>query len=171
MAYQRLKQSSKQWETPQIEPDQLSTEVKGGMAPDKRDIVESVNARAQKRHEMKKQPLADMEVLPDSSELIGDERVGIRDWGYLAKKNTPYGVNAFFNSLPPGMDIEDQEICDIRQMTLRTYDGGMGYPGDGWSMRTRGSQMPMKKDVGRPETTNYVGNDRLGPPEVSGGGN
>jgi hypothetical protein len=26
--------------------------------------------------------------------------------------------NAFFNTLPPGMDIEDQEVCDIRRMGL-----------------------------------------------------
>ncbi len=166
-----LKQSSKQWETRQMEPDQLATPMKGGMSPSKHDVVESANARAQKRHEMKRQPLADMEVLPDSTELVGDERVGIRDWGYLAKKNTPYGVTAFFNSLPPGMDIEDQEVCDIREMTLRTYEGGMGYPGDGWTVRMRGSQMRMTKDAGRPQTTNYIGDDRLGPPEVSGGGN
>ena len=166
-----LKQNSKQWATPQIEADQLATEVKGGMAPNMRDIIESANARAQKRHEMKRQPLADMDVLPDSTSLEGDERVGIRDWGYLAKKNIPYGVNAFFNSLPPGMDIEDQEVCDIREMTMRTYEGGMGYPGDGWVKRMRGTQMPMTKDYGRPETTNYLGDDKLGPPEVSGGGN
>ena len=27
---------------------------------------------------------------------------------------------AFFNSLPPGMDIEDQEFADIRQMGFNT---------------------------------------------------
>src|SRR3974390_1404590 len=114
MAYKKVTQSGKQWETPQITPEQLSTPTYGGGAPSAVDVIKSANDRAQTRPEGKNPHLADTEVLPDSSELVGDERVGIRDHGYLSKKNTPYGVNAFFNSLPPGMDIEDQEICDIR---------------------------------------------------------
>jgi hypothetical protein len=163
-----LKQSKKQWETGQIEAEQMSTELSGGKSPGNHDIQKSVNARAQKRHEMKKQELADLEVLPDSSALVGDERVGVRDWGYLVKKNLEFGVNAFYNSLPPGMDIEDQENCDIREMEMRVYDQGLGYPGDGWTTRTRGSQMPNIKDLGRQEETNYVGKRRLDPPEVAG---
>lgn len=31
------------------------------------------------------------------------------------KKGTPAGLGAMFNSLPPGMDIDDQEQADIRQ--------------------------------------------------------
>lgn len=35
--------------------------------------------------------------------------------------NSRYMNNAtFFTTLPPGMDIEDQEICDIRQMDVNT---------------------------------------------------
>jgi hypothetical protein len=128
------------------------------MAPDKKDVIRSVNARAQKRHEMKNQHLADEEVLPDSSEVVGDERVGIRDSGYLVKKNLEFGVNAFYLSLPPGMDIEDQENADIREMQLVVYDTGLGYPGDGWTPRRgTGNQMPRVKDVGRPGETNYMG--------------
>ena len=167
----KLTQSGKQWETPQITPSQLATETVGGMAPSHIDIIKSANARGQKRHEMKKQALADLEVLPDSSELVGDERVGIRNEGYLAKKNLEFGVNALYNSLPPGMDIEDQEVCDIRQMELRVYDGGLGYEGDGWVVRQRGKQMPNKKDWGRNEETNYMGSKGLNPPKVAGGGN
>lgn len=152
-----LKQK-KQWETPQVVPEQLSTELHGGMAPDKADVIRSVNARAQKRHEMKRQKVADEEVLPDSSEMVGDERVGTRNNGYLVKKNLEFGVNAFYNSLPPGMDIEDQEVCDIREMDLVVYDTGLGYPGDGWTPRRgTGNQMPRVKDVGRPGETNYLG--------------
>lgn len=163
---------TKQWETPQIESKQLATEVVGGEAPSREDIIRSANARAQKRHEMKRQQLADMEVLPDSSELAGDERVGVRNWGYLAKKNLEFGVNAFYNSLPPGMDIEDQEVCDIREMKMVVYDTGLGYPGDGWTIRRRGRQMPNTPDHGRPGETNYVGDgDRLNSPSVAGGGN
>lgn len=172
MAYRKLTQDGKtNWETPQVTPDQLATEMYGGNAPTHIDVIKSANARAQTRHEMKRQALADLEVLPDSSELLGDERVGIRNAGYLAKKNVPFGVNAMFNSLPPGMDIEDQEVCDIRQEELRIYEGGLGYPGDGWVKRTRGRQMPNKKDTGRNAETNYMGTAGLTQPEVTGGGN
>jgi|SRR5579871_1891369 len=172
MAYRKLTQSGRtNWETPQVTPNQLATEMVGGSAPTHIDVIKSANARAQKRHEMKNQPLADLEVLPDSSELLGDERVGIRNSGYLAKKNTPFGVNAMFNSLPPGMDIEDQEVCDIREEEIRVYEGGLSYPGDGWVKRTRGRQMPNRKDTGRQAETNYVGDSGMDYPSVTGGGN
>jgi hypothetical protein len=169
----KLNQSHRQYETPQVTPDQLATPQYGGDAPSRDDVVRSVNARAQVRHEMKRQDLADVEVVPDSSELVGDERVGVRNWGYLAKKGLEFGVNAFYNSLPPGMDIEDQELCDIREMKMVVYDTGLGYPGDGWAVRQRGSQMPNKKDTGRKSETNYIGGGKriLNPPKVSGGGN
>lgn len=160
----KAQQGKKQWETPQITPDTLATKVKGGDAPSKDDIVESANARAQKRHEMKKQHLADMQVLPDSAELRGNEMVGIRDTGYLVKKNLEYGVNAFYNSLPPGMDIEDQENCDIRAMDLVVYEHGISYPGDGWTNK----QSDRKSDYGRPENTNYMGGSDVGDNELAG---
>jgi hypothetical protein len=147
-----------QWETPQIIPDQTATELFGGEAPTHVDVIKSANARGQKRHEMKRQGLADLEVLPDSAEMMGDEMVGIRDKGYLVKKNLEFGVNAMYNSLPPGMDIEDQENCDIRQEQMVVYEGGVGFPGDGWTPRRgSGNQMPRKMDKGRPGETNYVG--------------
>ena len=111
------------WETPQITPDQSATEFFGGMAPSKDDIIRSANARSMRRHEVKQQHLADMDVLPDSAELMGNEMVGIRDTGYIAKKNLEFGVNAMYNSLPPGMDIEDQEYCDIRRMQVVDVTG------------------------------------------------
>lgn len=159
----KMTQSGKQWESPQVISDQMATEIYGGMAPDKKDIIRSANARGAKRHEMKNQPLADLEVLPDSAELMGNEMVGIRDSGYLAKKNLEYGPNAFYNSLPPGMDIEDQENCDIRKEDMVAYEGGLGYPGDGWVARPRGGQMPRKKDMGRQAETNYVGSRGVDP--------
>lgn len=167
----KLNQKSRQYETGQITPDQLATPVVGGMTPSKEDIIRSANARAQQRHEMKGQDLADMGFLPDSSELLGDECVGVRNYGYLAKKGLDFGVNAMYNSLPPGMDIEDQEVCDIREMKMVVYDTGLGYPGDGWATRMRGRQMPNKKDLGRPGMTNDLGPDGLDPPSVAGGGN
>jgi hypothetical protein len=102
---------------------------------------------------MKRQSLADEEVLPDSAEMAGNERVGIEDNGYLAKKGIEFGVNAMFNSLPPGMDIEDQEVCDIRKEDMVIYSGGISYPGDGWTRKQAG----RAKDMGRPAGTNYIG--------------
>ena len=150
------------WESAQVAPDQSATEFFGGSAPTHVDVIKSANARGQKRHEMKQQGLADLEVLPDSAELLGNEMVGVRDSGYIAKKNLEYGVNAMYQSLPPGMDIEDQENCDIRKMELRIYEGGLSYPGDSWEgQRTRGSQMPNVKDTGRNGKTNYMGTKGL----------
>jgi hypothetical protein len=160
--------SSGMWETPQITSQQTATEMFGGMAPSKDDVIRSANARAQKRHEMKNQGLADLEVLPESTELLGNEMVGIRDAGYLTKKNLEFGVNAMYNSLPPGMDIEDQEVCDIREEELVIYDRGLGYPGDGWATRTRGSQMNRKIDSGRNEKTNYMGTQGFNPKNPRG---
>jgi hypothetical protein len=151
------------YETPQITPEQLATEVYGGEAPTHVDVIKSANARAQKRHEMKNQALADLEVLPDSAELAGNELVGVRNSGYITKKALEFGVNAMTFSLPPGMDIEDQENCDIREEQLVVFDRGMSYPGDGWAPRERGSQMSRKTDVGRPRETNYMGTKGLNP--------
>jgi len=155
----KTQQGKKQWETRQITTKQLSTPMKGGMAPTNDDIVESANARAQKRHEVKGQPLADMQVLPDSAEMRNNEMVGIRDAGYLVKKNLEYGINAFYNSLPPGMEIEDQENADIRAMDLITYKGGMSFPGDGWT----NEQSSRSLDTGRDQNTNYMGGSSVEP--------
>lgn len=151
----------KMYETPQITPDQLATEMYGGEAPTHTDIIKSANARAQKRHEMKGQHVADVGVLPDSAEMIRNELVGVRNSGYLVKKGLEFGVNAFYNSLPPGMDIEDQENADIRMMDLYAYEGGLGYPGDGWVLRKPGSMMPKKKDMGRPAETNDIPSEKI----------
>ena len=115
------------YETPQITADQLATPIYGGDAPTHVDIIKSANARAQMRHEMKRQGLADLEVLPDSAESAGNEMIGVRNSGYLTKKGLEYGVNSMTFSLPPGMDIEDQEIADIRRMGINTQ-GGMPTP-------------------------------------------
>lgn len=143
----KIQSGSKQWESPQVEPKQTGTKIKGGMAPSKEDIMDSANARGTKRHDMKGQALADVGVLPDSAAMMGNEMVGIKNHGYLVKKNLEFGPQVHYNSLPPGMDIEDQENCDIRKMEMKTVTA-MGYPGDGW---TDG------EDYGRPGMTNYGG--------------
>lgn len=55
---------------------------------------------------------------------------------YIIKKGTPYGEAAKFNFLPPGMDINDQEMRDIRDMPFRQVVD-MSYPEDGWSPAPR----------------------------------
>jgi len=147
-------QGRSQYETPQITPDQIGTQMYGGMAPSKEDVVRSANARGSKRHEMKGEDVADVNVLPESAMMAGNEMVGVKDNGYLVKKGLEFGVNAFYNSLPPGMDIEDQELTDQREMQMVVYEGGVSFPGDGWTQRQLGSQMPRSLDMGRPAMTN-----------------
>jgi hypothetical protein len=76
--------------------------------------------------------MPDENVLPSSGGEVLD-KAGIKDSGYLTKKGTPSGMEAKFNHLPPGMNIEDQQICDIRAQEVLTYKGGISYPGDGWT--------------------------------------
>lgn len=147
-----VKGQKKQWESPQIEPKQLRTKVYGGKAPTKENIVKSANARGGMRHDMKGQELADIGVLPDSARMKGNEMVGIKNHDYLVKKNLEYGPSVMYNSLPPGMDIEDQENCDIRAMQMKTVTS-MGYPGDGWA----DNEMSSERDYGRPSKTNDKG--------------
>jgi len=127
-----LKRKGMETESPQAAKDGISTMTYGGEAPDRHDIVKSANARAQKRHEMKGDMVSDYNVLPESSKMVNNEMVGVKDNGYLVKKGLQFGVNAFYNSLPPGTDIEDQENSDIRKMEMLEYKGGIGYPGDGF---------------------------------------
>lgn len=68
---------------------------------------------------------------------IGEKSGFIVD-GYLDKGGTPYGEAAKFNFLPPGMDISNQENCEIHDMPLRRLTAE-SYPGDGW--------MPAPKDI------------------------
>jgi hypothetical protein len=145
------------YETPQTTPNQLSTPMFGGTAPSKDDVIRSAHARGGMRHEMKNSELADIDVIPDSAEMLGNEMVGVRNNGYLVKKGLEFGVNAFYNTLGPGMDIEDQENADIRAMDMVVYEGGISFPGDGWTHRSLGGQMPRTKDMGRPAMTNKNG--------------
>jgi hypothetical protein len=122
---------AKMYESPQVSGDEMSTSKVGGNAPSGNDVAKSANARSEKRHEVRGSKYADMSVLPSSGGGSLD-KAGIHNEGYLVKKGTPHGVNAMFNSLPPGMDIEDQELTDQRKMELKTIVG-LGYPGDGWT--------------------------------------
>lgn len=115
----------------QVARDGLSTPMKGGSMPDKHDIIESANARAQKRHAMKSPSDNEADSLfPGAGDGECLDKAGVSNSGYITKKGTPYGVEAMFNTLPPGMDIEDQETTDIRKMPYREIVG-KSYPGDG----------------------------------------
>lgn len=109
-----------------------STKTFGGNAPNESDVIKSANARSKMRHETGGDKFADVNVLPKSGGESVD-KTGINDSGYLVKKGTPYGVEVFFNTLPPGSDITDQEMADIREEPMKTYSGGISYPGDGWT--------------------------------------
>lgn len=54
----------------------------------------------------------------------------ISDASYINKKGTPSGESAMFNRMPPGMDISNQECCDINDMPMRKLLD-LSYPGDG----------------------------------------
>ena len=56
---------------------------------------------------------------------------------YIVKKGTVYGEAAKLNIMPPGMDINDQTLRDIRDMPLKVYSGGESFPGDGWTPTPR----------------------------------
>jgi len=118
------------YESPQSARDGLATGSFGGKSPDAKAVIKSANARGGKRHEMKGDSLADVNVLPRSGGQSLDKD-GINDTGYLTKKGLEYGNSAMYNTLPPGMDIDDQENIDSRSMPMRTYDGGVSYPTDG----------------------------------------
>lgn len=49
---------------------------------------------------------------------------------YIVKKGTEYGEAAKLNMMPPGMDISDQKMSDIREMPLKKVISE-SYPGDG----------------------------------------
>jgi hypothetical protein len=67
----------------------------------------------------------------DSLKSESLDRPGFETSGYIVKKGTPSGESAMFNHMPPGMDIDNQEMVDIRQMKLKKITS-MGYEGDGW---------------------------------------
>lgn len=71
------------------------------------------------------------------------DRAGIKDTGYHDKKGTPQGQSVtpsgvsgyIFNQLPPGDNINDQSVADIKRtdsMRVKKVTD-MGYPGDGWT--------------------------------------
>jgi hypothetical protein len=87
----------------------------------------------------------------------------ITDVEARAKKGTPgregrpggdsgsrFMANAvFYNTLPPGMDIEDQEMCDIRKMGI-SFNGNMpeaGATGDVTNMEV--NPMSLRKGFSR----------------------
>lgn len=75
--------------------------------------------------------LPDVGTLPSSGGESLDKS-GVKDSGYLTKKGTPSGSGAKFNKMPPGTNIDDQEVADIRSMETKSWQGGLSYPGDGW---------------------------------------
>ena len=64
------------------------------------------------------------------------DRAGLSTSGYITKKGTPVTMGAeigyIFNRMPPGMDIENQDVADIRAESMKQIVETSGYPGDGW---------------------------------------
>lgn len=121
--------SKKMYESPQAASDGMATPMG---ADSESGVKSAANARSAKRHAVKSPSDSEADSLfpgAGSGEVL--DRAGVSNGGYIVKKNTPYGVGAMFNTLPPGMDIEDQEIADIREMPYKEVTG-KSYPGDGW---------------------------------------
>ena len=59
------------------------------------------------------------------------EQSGFQTEGYMVKKGMGFGENLKLNYLPPGMDITNQENCDIRDMPYKEVVD-QSFPGDGW---------------------------------------
>lgn len=120
------------YESPQTAKDGLGTGKFGGTAPDARAVMKSANARAGKRHKMAPEATeyADEGVLPNSGGESLDKD-GVKNTGYITKKGLEFGADAFYNVLPPGMNIEDQENIDSRKQPFYEYSGGLSYPMDG----------------------------------------
>ena len=100
------------------------------MALDNSNSFEEVGAGGMKQYSGK---IGGMESLvKDSLDDSGLDASG-KDF---YKHGTPYGEKAMFNQLPPGMDISDQAYILINEMPLRTYMGGVTFPGDTpWPVR------------------------------------
>lgn len=64
------------------------------------------------------------------------EQSGFITEGYLDKGDTPFGEDAKFNYLPPGMDIDNQVMFEAHQMPLQKVTEE-SYPGDGWQPKPR----------------------------------
>ncbi len=64
------------------------------------------------------------------------EQSGFITEGYIDKGNTPYGEEAKFNYLPPGMDIDNQVNYEAHAMPFRKVIEE-SYPGDGWMPKPR----------------------------------
>lgn len=119
------------YESPQTTQDGLATGNFGGKAPGAKEVIKSANARASKRHAVKSPSDNEADSLFPRSGGEAVEKTGINNDSYITKKGLEYGVEAFYNSLPPGQDIDDQENLDVRQMKMRNYEGGVSYPTDG----------------------------------------
>lgn len=63
------------------------------------------------------------------------DKAGLQESGYIVKKGTPVTMGAeigyIFNRLPPGMNIENQDVTDIRAEPYKEIVSADGYPGDG----------------------------------------
>lgn len=111
---------------PQAARDGMSTTMSGS-------VEHTANARSEKRHAMKSPSNNEADSLfpgAGSGEVL--DKAGVMNSNYIVKKGTPYGVSAMFNTLPPGMDIEDQENADIREEPYKQLTN-KSYPGDGWN--------------------------------------
>ena len=79
------------------------------------------------------------------------DKAGLQTTGYIDKKGTPVTMGAqigyIFNRLPPGMNIMNQDVCDIRDEPMKELVSTAGYPGDGWTGSGGGSAQSPEPNV------------------------
>lgn len=126
------------YESPQTAKDGLSTGEFGGKSPGAREVIKSANARSTMRHAVKSPSDNEADSLFPASGGASVDKDGINNHDYITKKGLHYGVQAFYNTLPPGQDIDDQENIDVRRMEMRTYQGGVSFPTDGGFGQVKG---------------------------------
>jgi hypothetical protein len=120
--------TKKMYASPQDARDGMATP----MGPNTEEgVKKAANARDNVRHAMKSPGDDEAKGLFPQSGGEALDKAGVDNVGYIVKKDTPYGVGAMFNTLPPGMEIEDQENADIRVQPYKEVTD-LGYPGDGW---------------------------------------
>lgn len=119
------------YESKQTAGDGLSTGEFGGKSPGAREVIKSANARSTQRHAVKSISDSEADSLFPASGGATLDKDGVDNSNYITKKGLQYGVQAFYNTLPPGPDIDDQENIDVRRMEMRTYQGGVSFPTDG----------------------------------------
>ncbi len=89
------------------------------------------------------------------------DKAGLQTSGYIDKKGTPYAMGAeigyIFNRMPPGQELTDQQVCDIRAQPFKELVDTAGYPGDGWTGPMGGNMSDIGPNISKGGTAKNKG--------------